>query len=828
MIKIKSASLLKAFLIIAIALFAVLLVGCGDKEVTELRLSLTNSSKLSYSPGEIVNLTIDANAEFDENNITLVVTNGNSDVTIMRSSLKINDDAQPGQTITLYATYGEIISDTLTFSVAHIEASEIFLNIDKDVFYSSEIIALSATYLPTNATRPLEYTIVEGQDKASIIDGNRLSINGNAQTGDKIRVCAKMGEVYSKSFEITVTALTDNMISGFMFNNSSLTIDSSIDSLSQSIYISAYVGDDFREITTNLPTLTVAEGEDVIRIIDNNHIEALNSGSATISAKYKNFEEQQLTVTVNMTPDQVRLPENFREVADYNYAHSQAIEFSPSIINSHGSEDLKMMVSGTLNATFLSEDGVWRLENGSQDISYDGKELTINTIGDYEIYFESLSGCAVEVQSPKMTLSINNGTNVSTKEEFISALSPREEAVVNLKCDIFFEGGSEVVNAYGDKTINGNGFKIDLSSQLTDAEMAEKGLDYGGSCFLNFYSNDNTTPYNVLLQDLEIVGNVGMLSLEEFAKYKGDSEEEVNNHLTSADTDYFTETGYKRALNFSATNSITPDGNTAYTYCVPVVKNVTISQFTCGISFEHCIDEIALGIQNPRAVIEDVTLFDLFGDGVRCMGSKISAGDVNIGTVGGSPFSCSATDTDLAGIYRNENNKFIILGNIICDNIIDGSGLYVNAEIMATGGIANVFGGGLSGIINTAITAMSAELMQPYYGTANESEMYQAINEGRSNILNTQGSSNTFNLFCFTRNGIGEYQFSEANSALIVDLNDEFLYNGIDTTHKFIKVNVYDVIMSIETLGAIRDQVIANADAIKPINIILINLNYQG
>ena len=828
MIKIKSASLLKAFLIIAIALFAVLLVGCGDKEVTELRLSLTNSSKLSYSPGEIVNLTIDANAEFDENNITLVVTNGNSDVTIMRSSLKINDDAQPGQTITLYATYGEIISDTLTFSVAHIEASEIFLNIDKDVFYSSEIIALSATYLPTNATRPLEYTIVEGQDKASIIDGNRLSINGNAQTGDKIRVCAKMGEVYSKSFEITVTALTDNMISGFMFNNSSLTIDSSIDSLSQSIYISAYVGDDFREITTNLPTLTVAEGEDVIRIIDNNHIEALNSGSATISAKYKNFEEQQLTVTVNMTPDQVRLPENFREVADYNYAHSQAIEFSPSIINSHGSEDLKMMVSGTLNATFLSEDGVWRLENGSQDISYDGKELTINTIGDYELYFESLSGCAVEVQSPKMTLSINNGTNVSTKEEFISALSPREEAVVNLKCDIFFEGGSEVVNAYGDKTINGNGFKIDLSSQLTDAEMAEKGLDYGGSCFLNFYSNDNTTPYNVLLQDLEIVGNVGMLSLEEFAKYKGDSEEEVNNHLTSADTDYFTETGYKRALNFSATNSITPDGNTAYTYCVPVVKNVTISQFTCGISFEHCIDEIALGIQNPRAVIEDVTLFDLFGDGVRCMGSKISAGDVNIGTVGGSPFSCSATDTNLAGIYRNENNKFIILGNIICDNIIDGSGLYVNAEIMATGGIANVFGGGLSGIINTAITAMSAELMQPYYGTANESEMYQAINEGRSNILNTQGSSNTFNLFCFTRNGIGEYQFSEDNSALIVDLNDEFFYNGIDTTHKFIKVNVYDVVMSIETLGAIRDQVIANADAIKPINIILINLNYQG
>ena len=170
-----------------------------------------------------------------------------------------------------------------------------------------------------------------------------------------------MGEVYSEPFEITVTALTDNMISGFMFNNSSLTIDSSIDSLSQSIYISAYVGDDFRQITTNLPTLTVAEGEDVIRIIDNNHIEALNSGSATISAKYKNFEEQQLTVTVNMTPDQVRLPENFREVADYNYAHSQAIEFSPSIINSHGSEDLKMMVSGTLNATFLSEDGVKNL-----------------------------------------------------------------------------------------------------------------------------------------------------------------------------------------------------------------------------------------------------------------------------------------------------------------------------------------------------------------------------------------------------------------------------------------------------------------------------------
>ena len=135
MIKIKSASLLKAFLIIAIALFAVLLVGCGDKEVTELRLSLTNSNKLSYSPRETVNLTIEANAEFDENNITLVVTNGANDVTIKGNSLVINENAQPGQTITLYATYGEIISNTLTFSVAHIEANEITLNIDKHVFY---------------------------------------------------------------------------------------------------------------------------------------------------------------------------------------------------------------------------------------------------------------------------------------------------------------------------------------------------------------------------------------------------------------------------------------------------------------------------------------------------------------------------------------------------------------------------------------------------------------------------------------------------------------------------------------------------------------------
>lgn len=202
--------------------------------------------------------------------------------------------------------------------------------------------------MPANATRQLEFKIVEGQDKAEIIEGSKLSINANINSGDKIKVVAYMGEVYSAPYEIEVTRLEESMLAGILFEDQAIEIDSTTDNLKQNIFVKAYLlnGDDINEIYTNLATLSVVEGEETIKITNNYTVEALNKGTAVVQATYKNFKEN-LSVTVYMTPDQVKLPENFNDNADYRYEKEKGIPFAPQIINSHNSEDLKMVVSGT-------------------------------------------------------------------------------------------------------------------------------------------------------------------------------------------------------------------------------------------------------------------------------------------------------------------------------------------------------------------------------------------------------------------------------------------------------------------------------------------------
>ena len=164
-----------------------------------------------------------------------------------------------------------------------------------------------------------------------------------------------------------------------------------------------------KEITTNIANLEIIEGEEVIRIVDNYHIEALNSGSAILSASYGQFYEE-LVVEVKMTPDQVQLPENFsNQEVEYNYQVSHSIDFIPRLVNDHNSKDLTMYVDGSQQAVFESENGVWQTKTTTNNISFDGNTITFNQTGDYTIYFESNTGCIEEVKSPSVTISINNG-----------------------------------------------------------------------------------------------------------------------------------------------------------------------------------------------------------------------------------------------------------------------------------------------------------------------------------------------------------------------------------------------------------------------------------
>lgn len=147
---------------------------------------------------------------------------------------------------------------------------------------------------------------------------------------------------------------------------------------------------------------------------------------------------------------------------------------------------------------------------------------------------------------------------------------------------------------------------------------------------------------------------------------------------------------------------------------------------------------------------------------------------------------------------------------------------------MSTAGIANVFNGGLSSIIQTVITLKGQELLAPYIGTAEQDKYFNTIEDAKSNIIRKLNGINQFNLFCFSRNGTEDIYFDEKLEGLIVDLDDKLFYNGIDTTHKFIRVSVYDVLMGIKSLGGLKDLIMQNENAIKPIQVFVTNFNYQG
>lgn len=817
----KNVLKMASFLMFAvITIFAgIMLASCGAKETTKLELAFADENEV-YEPGDSVSFIFHSDGELEEDDVELLVLENDGLVTVSGQQIVINSDATPGENVLVQAKYEEVLSNILTITISHIEATEVSVVAGKDTLYAGEIITLSATYLPTDATRDVKFEIVEGGDLAKIIDGNTLVIANDVTDADKISVIAKMGEVQSEPFEIQLKPIDEDRLIGLVFSEKEKTIDSTINSTTQNINVIAQIlEDDLVEVNTNLATIEIESGEDVVNLLENNKIEALKNGVATLKLTYKDFTDT-MTVTVRMTPDQVKLPENFEKDANYNYERAKPISFAMNVVNDHGNENYQMIVSGAENTTLSCTANEW--SSDSENISYDGENLTIKNEGTYNITFRSNTGCAVEVESPTLKLTINNGKNVATKEEFISAFQSKEFPVVNLTADIYFADGHDSLTSYGDKALYGNGFKIDTQEQLTDSEYA-----YGRASLLNFVNADLTTPYRVIVEDLEIVGNMGLLTREEFMAYKGINEAKIEEKLNAGDTSYFTDTGYRWAINISAKNGIADETHGKYTYVIPYMNNITISKFNSGINIEHGIDEKTLG-ESERIAVNNITISNIFGDGLRNMGSHIHVGDINFGTIGGSPITTSNTDVTCAGLNRDEAALTNFDGNIICDNATDGSSLYIAAEIAAVRELQAIFKNGLSGVVNTLITQKVAELMAPYRGESNEREMQITIAGAKSNVLRDDKDSDKFNLLCFTRSGLNNYNFSNDNMSKMVDINDEFFYNGIDTTHKFVKINAYDLVMSIETLGSLKDVIEANADALKPIDIILINFNYQA
>ena len=70
------------------------------------------------------------------------------------------------------------------------------------------------------------------------------------------------------------------------------------------------------------------------------------------------------------------------------------------------------------------------------------------------------------------------------------------------------------------------------------------------------------------------------------------------------------------------------------------------------------------------------------------------------------------------------------------------------------------------------------------------------------------------------------FVWSGLNTIVLTDnFNEEFCLNGIDTTHKFVKVNFYDSLSQIDN-PIFKVLISQYGDQLKPIEVIVGNFNY--
>ena len=385
-------------------------------------------------------------------------------------------------------------------------------------------------------------------------------------------------------------------------------------------------------------------------------------------------------------------------------------------------------------------------------------------------------------------------------------------------------GGTENFKIFGGKEINGNGHTVDVHEQLIGLN---KYNDTESALFL-FRPVDKYTPFSVVFRDLNLVGNFGYWSTERVLEViqRDDpsfTAEQVENDLGRG---FYNRFSYKAAI-IIYNDYYEPDGKTQYSYAIPYIKNVNIRGFNVGMKLYYSVDEIAL-TGSGRPAVRDVTLSNMFGDGMTFEASTVTVENVNAGIMGGPPIALNGPDkADNAGAYRNQVAYTNLVGSINIDNPTDGTGLFLKYELSVNDGIAALFTqikGGVATVINTVVGFLVSKVQAPYR-EAGDFEMVEKIASSITNILQTQNvngvNRDMFNLVYYNASEAGVLNIEDKSQ--IVQMDEQFCLNGIDTTHKFIEVHFYDVLAQLPAFSSLISQY---EDVLRPLMVIIANYNY--
>jgi len=644
--------------------------------------------------------------------------------------LSISSDTPAGTIVKLYASSGNVVSDTLTFRVGTAIESIVIEAGGSDILKGSNT-PLSATINPDGASvSVLDWVIVEGADYARLV-GSTLVVYSDAPTNAVIKVKATSGDVDSNVLEFTVKATQEEinankyMISGL---SDKLTLDKKGDSAP---VLSATIYDyNFDRVTDKNIVYSVISGSDYLSITQNGmncSFTVKAHGTAVVEARVEGTDvTKTVEVDVVVSPDSIQLPEVFRDRVGftYNFSLVDNLPFVPAIVGQGACQNVKF--------TFDHENG----NSGDSVAVYENGEIVFKQKGKVTVTVTSDSGSKHEV-SARYTFNINDGYNVYTyneledvvessgyKGEIINivvlekpdgsangytygfdlvhglALVPKSEQSV---IDYYTEFNSIRIQAVNKGLyINGNNHAIDMSQLriFTKAEIAQLQSFIDSGCTEPdpnnpIYSEAKKAKLEAYLKGVsgkpEVPEGIsGLLSAEPWSTVS-DYTIRGTYFVTISDLELIGNCSYN--YTDDTTPSTTVYGATSFGLSVGVrhylnadyyvnMNNVTASKFSTAFKFDNLVSDTV-----QTSTVNDIYAYDCYANGVIVHASQLTLGDVKFGKLGATGIEFAPELCNQAGKTNDQNQQVTFVGNIdTAENVNNGNSPYFAEYVVNFGG----------------------------------------------------------------------------------------------------------------------------------------------
>ena len=743
--------------------------------------------------------------------LTWVIDDGVEYATIVNGTIFVNENAPVGAKVTFHAEIGEIKSNTLTITVGTpIESIEIEATGSHEVVKGNSV-GLMATVSPSKASATLvSWVITEGGEFATI-KGTTLIINSDATTGATVKVKAVWGDVESNELSFTVMATQEEINASKYFldlNTSNIRIDKK--GASSPVLTAEILNGNYEKVENMDVEFTVISGEEYLRLAPNGYncsFVALGHGEAIVEVKIVGTNvTETVAVDVIVPPESIALPEVFAERPGFEYYFSnidprtgdtESLPFLPTVKGD-------ALACTDLLYTFTHESGA----TGSAVATYEDGMLTFHKTGKVTVTITSASGSRVEAAT-SYTFNINQGYNANTFEEFSYIVESN-----------FYTGSvpiNLVVLEKPDGSATGYTYGYDMVPSMVLLPQSEQTI----AMMLRRYTTYEGQNVNIRIQavnkGLWVNGNnhkldvsqLKVFTLEEYDAYAtqyGVTGSEYFPHLSSflsaetwynegpTDPDFVKASYYIRLYNFEVMGNapITYDptkysndpskfvgamdkglsvGNFQYdTHYYIDANNLTASGFRNGLAFTNIVG---------NGKISNLYAYNCYSTGIVARSSIVTLENLKLGPCGATGMELAPEDSGAAGINNDEKGKITISGTVEAStNLNDGNTNYFKYYTIQ---------GATVPMIITGNTQMYAPSQVAHIRNSNGQFIFVSLLFNDMSTLQPNQS-------------IVDYPaYQEGGIINIADLPTD---GSVDTTHQFVKMDIYVTLPGLGTVQA--------------------------